>query len=124
MTMQTAAKITNGSGTDDRGVAFSERSSFWTLEDRYELGYELGASWARSVATWEEVKELTSHRPSSWFGLTLSTHHSLVEYAASELDCDVPGRTIRLRREPFTEGLLAGVSAVHDLAMSQGDRRA
>ena len=90
------------------------------FEDPYETGYDLGASWAQGAATWDEIREVTSYRGRSWFRLTFPSHHSLVDFVASELDCEEPGKKIRLRREPLTEGLLAGVSAVHDLIQSQG----
>ena len=92
------------------------------FEDPYETGYDLGANWAQHVATRDEIREVTSYRGRSWFRLTLPSRHSLVDFVASELDCDGPGRKVRLKREPLTEGLLAGVSAVDDLIQSQGVR--
>ncbi|CAN5772727.1 hypothetical protein BH18ACT15_BH18ACT15_14040 [soil metagenome] len=79
----------------------------------YDTGYGLGVSWAQHRGTPREVKHVAAYVNSVWFELTFTRGHSLMEYLAEELwDCDPPGSRVRLMRDSFSEGLVAGVSTV------------
>ncbi len=90
--------------------------------DDYALGFQAGCSWAEGRGTWSEIRELVSHANETWFNLSLKPNHSLVQFLSEEFwDCDPPARRVKLSREPFIEGIFAGVvSAHHEARISMG----
>ena len=102
---------------DDGPVAGGEssagRSNGGGPHHSYEVGYGLGVSWAQHRGAPREVKNLAAYVNSVWFELTFARGHSLMEYLAEEMwDCDPPEGRVRLTRDSFSEGLVAGVSMV------------
>ena len=90
-----------------------------TLES-YASGYDVGARWASEKASWADLKALAAHSRSAWFKLTLAPEHSLIYFLAEEVwDCEPPTGRVKLSREPFFEGLVAGAASVHDAVLSR-----
>ena len=90
-----------------------------TLET-YASGYDIGARWANERASWADLKALAAHSRSAWFKLTLAPDHSLIDFLAEEVwDCEPPTGRVKLSREPFFEGLVAGAASVHDAVLSR-----
>jgi hypothetical protein len=96
-----------GSGSPSRGADGSGS------HQSYEMGYGLGVSWAQHRGAPREVKHVAAYASSVWFELSFTRGHSLMDYLAEELwDCDPPEGRVRLMRDSFSEGLVAGVATV------------
>jgi hypothetical protein len=86
----------------------------------YAFGYDLGVRWANEKATWPELKLLAGQSRQAWFKVALQPTHSLIEFLAEEVwDCEAPDRRVKLTREPFIEGIVAGAAFVHDSLLSR-----
>lgn len=82
--------------------------------DDYAIGFEAGCFWAQGRGTWSEISGLVSQAHETWFNISLKAEHSLVQFLSEEVwDCDPPARRVKLLREPFTEGVLAGIVSAH-----------
>lgn len=90
-----------------------------TLES-YASGYDLGMQWASERATWRDLKTLAGQSREAWFKLHLKPNHSLIDFLAEEAwDCEPPAGSVKLGREPFVEGVVAGAAYVHDSVLSR-----
>jgi hypothetical protein len=90
------------------------------LSSGYASGFDLGVRWANERASWLDLKWLAAQARQPWFKLTLEPGHSLVDFLSEEhWDCEPPMGRVRLGREPFIEGVVAGASSVHDAVLSR-----
>jgi hypothetical protein len=104
---------------DDVADRLKKTAAPHTLES-YASGYDAGAQWANERASWADLKAVAAQSRSAWFKLTLPPDHSLVDFLAEEIwDCEAPTSRVRLSREPFVEGLVAGAASVHDAVLSR-----
>jgi hypothetical protein len=109
-------------GTDE--VDQAARRLMTTADSRsmetYAQGYDCGARWANERASWADLKALAAQSRQPWFRVVLGPEDSLLEFLAEEVwDCDPPGHRVKLGREPFIEGLMAGAACVHDAVLSR-----
>jgi hypothetical protein len=104
---------------DDVAARLKRTAAPDTLES-YATGYDAGSRWANERASWSDLKAVAAHSKAAWFKLTLGPDHSLVDFLAEEIwDCEPPEGRVKLTREPFVEGLVAGAASVHDAVLSR-----
>lgn len=105
-------QVPNGGPVANGGSPGARTDGFGSNQS-YDIGYDLGVSWAQHRGAPREVKHVAAYVNSVWFELSFTRGHSLMEYLAEELwDCDPPQSRVRLMRDSFSEGLVAGVSTV------------
>ena len=93
----------------------STRDAFRSVDDRpprVREGEAAGETWARSMASLEELESMVA-LSDDWTGLRLPDDHSLVRrlLARGELVAE-PG-TVELIRDDYVEGLVAGAARVY-----------
>lgn len=100
--------------TEFIGTYAASRGEGLPSPDDYAFGYEAGCFWAQGRGTWSEVREFVSQAHEPWFHITLKADNSLLQFLSEEVwDCDPPEKRVKLLREPFSEGVMAGIVSTH-----------